>query len=94
MIANNKGLGRGLDAILSDFKEEDILKEEQQKKNSSTFEIDISLIDTNPNQPRKNFDDLQLRELAESIKNFGVLQPILLLKQQNGRYVIIAGERR
>lgn len=37
MIANNKGLGRGLDAILSDFKEEDILKEEQQKKNSSTF---------------------------------------------------------
>ena len=73
MIANNKGLGRGLDAILSDFKEEDILKEEQQKKNSSTFEIDISLIDTNPNQPRKNFDDLQLRELAESIKNFGVL---------------------
>ena len=69
MIANNKGLGRGLDAILSDFKEEDILKEEQQKKNSSTFEIDISLIDTNPNQPRKNFDDLQLKELAESIKH-------------------------
>lgn len=68
MIANNKGLGRGLDAILSDFKEEDILKEEQQKKNSSTFEIDISLIDTNPNQPRKTLTIFNSGSLPKASK--------------------------
>ena len=92
-MAIGKGLGRGLDALLSNFNEEEILKEEQKKQNSGVTEIPVSLIDNNPNQPRKQFDDLALKELAESVKTYGVLQPLILLKNE-GRYMIIAGERR
>lgn len=57
-------------------------------------EIDISLIDRNPNQPRKNFDEASLEEMATSIATYGVLQPLILVKGEGGRYLIIAGERR
>jgi len=56
-------------------------------------EIDIGLIDRNPDQPRKIFEETALQELADSIKNHGVIQPIIV-KENEGRYVIIAGERR
>ena len=94
-----KGLGRGLGSLFGDFEEESSenkkeveVKVEQVVVNEPK-EIEIGLIDRNPDQPRKNFDDEALEELATSIKNFGVIQPIIV-KEVDGRYVIIAGERR
>ena len=93
---NKKGLGKGLNALLSIYDEE--TKEEnvsRETKTSSGIEgIDISLIYANPNQPRKNFDETALKELASSIKMHGVIQPIVLNKAEDGKYMIIAGERR
>ena len=83
-----KALGKGLEALIS-------VKEDLQNINSSqTEEVDISLIDINTNQPRKNFDKDKLNELAQSIKENGIIQPLVLRKESNGRYTIIAGERR
>lgn len=58
------------------------------------IEIDIRKIDPNKNQPRKKFDSNSLKELAESIKQHGVIQPIIVNEEKDGRYIIIAGERR
>lgn len=94
-----KGLGRGLGSLFGDFEDESSenkkeveVKVEQVIVNEPK-EIEIGLIDRNPDQPRKNFDDEALEELASSIKNYGVIQPIIV-KEVDGRYVIIAGERR
>lgn len=61
---------------------------------SSINEIKIEDIEANPDQPRRNFDEEALNELADSIKQIGVVQPITLRKQEDGKYQIIAGERR
>lgn len=94
-----KGLGRGLDSLFGNFEQESSevnekveVKVEQVVVNEPK-QIEIGLIDRNPEQPRKIFDDEALAELASSIKNYGVIQPIIV-KEVNGRYVIIAGERR
>lgn len=94
-----KGLGRGLDSLFGEYEEEKApaevkveTKVEQVVVNEPK-EIEIGLIDRNPDQPRKNFDEDALNELAESIKSFGVVQPIIV-QENNGRYIIIAGERR
>lgn len=80
-------LGRGLDALIS--------TEEISTGGSSIInEIDINLIDANPNQPRREFDEETLQELADSIEEIGIVQPITLRELDNGRYQIIAGERR
>lgn len=80
-------LGRGLDALIS--------TEEVRTEGSSTInEISIGLIEPNPNQPRREFDDVALRELADSIAEIGIIQPITLREMENGLYQIIAGERR
>ncbi|MBQ1177882.1 MAG: ParB/RepB/Spo0J family partition protein, partial [Bacteroidaceae bacterium] len=80
-------LGRGLDALIST----DTVKTEGS---SSISEIAISLIKANPNQPRREFDPEALQELADSIKEIGIIQPITLRKMDDGTYQIIAGERR
>ena len=67
-----KALGKGLGALM-DIREE--IEQEQQK---AVNEVDIQLIDINPNQPRKNFDAEKLRELADSIRQHGILQPLVL----------------
>ena len=80
-------LGRGLDALIS--------TETVRTEGSSTIsEIPLSQIDANPNQPRRDFDQDALNELANSIREIGIIQPITLHQQSDGRYVIIAGERR
>lgn len=79
------GLGRGLDALISEATAETGSEPEAT--------IEISKIIRNPNQPRKNFDETALQELADSIKQNGVLQPILVRKI-GGKYQIVAGERR
>lgn len=63
-------------------------------KDEKVTQIESKLIDTNPNQPRKHFDEEALNELAASIRNYGVIQPILVCPKDGGRYELIAGERR
>ncbi len=79
-------LGRGLSALLGDEKP-------ATQKDAVSPEIDIDLIDANPDQPRTRFTEANLEELAQSIKANGVVQPIVLRKM-GGRYQIVAGERR
>lgn len=85
-VNKNKALGKGLNALLP---------KESIPGNEGRTILELSINDINPNefQPRKNFDDVRLRELADSIKENGVLQPIIVTKQDE-RYHIVAGERR
>ncbi len=80
-------LGRGLDALIST----DLVK---TQGSSSINEIPVSQIHANPDQPRRDFDPDSLQELAESIREIGIIQPITLRKIAEGDYQIIAGERR
>lgn len=96
---NKKGLGRGLESLFAfyeDDSDKSITSQPQSvvKKESGVTEIDINKITPNPNQPRKNFDETALQELANSIRMHGVIQPLVLNKLDNGNYLIIAGERR
>lgn len=80
-------LGRGLDALLS-------IDDVKTEGSSSINEIELSKIHVNPNQPRREFDETTLRELADSIAEIGIIQPITLRKISDDEYQIIAGERR
>jgi len=89
MIGNKfKGLGKGLSALMGDVPPENI-----QTKNSSE-KIPIHFVYANPSQPRKNFNQELLNELSESIKEQGIIQPILVRKKSEDKYEIVAGERR
>ena len=89
---NKGGLGRGYSAIFEEFRDyEDNRKVEVQDQ---VQEIEITLLDRNPEQARKTFDEESLKEMAESMRLYGVLQPLLVVDTKNGRYKIIAGERR
>nr|WP_314735082.1 ParB/RepB/Spo0J family partition protein [uncultured Campylobacter sp.] len=91
-MAKKGGLGRGLEAILGDV--ELAYKAELNEGNSDIVkDIDLDLIVENPYQPRKNFDETALRELSESIKKHGLIQPIIVIEKDGG-YMLIAGERR
>jgi ParB family chromosome partitioning protein len=83
-------LGRGLSAI---FGEEEQQQEHKDNSNKGTVDIDINLIVANPKQPRKYFDEEKLKELSESIKQHGILQPIAA-RQNGNTYELLAGERR
>ena len=85
MAVQKRGLGKGLGALIS--------TEEKAEDKGSVIEIDINKIEPNKDQPRKNFNQDSLNELAESIKEFGVIQP-LILNEKDGYYTIVAGERR
>ena len=88
MAKKNSGLGRGLDAIFLDN------SRTENKENSGVLQLKLSLIDPKSDQPRKYFDKEALEELANSIIENGLLQPILVREYGEGRYQIIAGERR
>ena len=92
-----KGLGRGLNSLFGEYEEESVEKVVETKIEqvivNEPKEIEIGLIDRNPEQPRKIFDEEALNELANSIKVHGVISPIIV-KQVDERYFIIAGERR
>ena len=77
------GLGRGLDALLPDSNDLE----------NTVSMIAVTELDRNPDQPRRDFDEISLQSLADSIQQAGVLQPLLVV-EQNGRYRIVAGERR
>lgn len=101
-----KGLGRGLNALLDGVNsagEARIRKEnipESTKKtdeldaSGSVVMVDIRKVEPNPTQPRKFFDESALAELADSMKVLGIIQPLVVNKEKDGRYIIIAGERR
>lgn len=85
-MVKKKGLGKGLGALLTD--------ENSSIDSESISEIKIIDIEPNSSQPRKDFDQERLAELSESIRQYGVLSPILVQESDNGYYRIIAGERR
>lgn len=90
-MAKNTGLGKGLDAL---FANRPIIEEDEQINESDKIEkIKIIDIEPNKNQARKSFDSESIDELAESIKIYGVIQPIIVTKK-DGFYEIVAGERR
>ena len=86
MAKNRGGLGKGLSALIADASME-------SGSNASQEEMKIELIAPNPNQPRKDFKEEELQDLADSIKNEGLLQPVIVRPSENG-YQIVAGERR
>lgn len=90
MAKKNSGLGRGLDAIFLD----NTLVEESVHTEDKISKLRISLVDPKRDQPRKYFDKEALEQLASSIAENGLLQPILVREYGEGRYQIIAGERR
>lgn len=81
------GNGRGLDALID-------TGEVRTQGSSNLNEIPVTQIEPNPNQPRREFDDEALQELAASIREIGIIQPVTLRQTADGRYQIIAGERR
>lgn len=87
MAVKKNALGRGLSTLIEEA------GQKQQELNSIN-EINIENIDVNPKQPRKQFDDELLQELAESIKQLGIIQPITVKKISDNKYQLITGERR
>ena len=89
MAAKKNALGRGLSALMTD-------EEPRKRDNMPTGhdEINISLIEANPFQPRTRFEEESLQELAASIRELGIIQPVIVRHKGNGRYQLIAGERR
>lgn len=87
MAVRQSGLGRGLDALFADS----VLNENEDRV---VKRVRISEIEPDKNQPRKVFDEEKLNELTESIKKNGVITPLIVRKEENGRYRLIAGERR
>ncbi len=87
MSANTRGLGRGLDALLGGTRVEEV-------NPSEVSHLPIGSLQPNPHQPRKEFQADKLQDLADSIKAQGVLQPVLVRPLPEGRYELVAGERR
>ncbi len=86
-MASQKGLGKGLGALLGDFTEEPLEKSAYQL-------LPIYKVEPNPDQPRQDFDEEELQALADSITVHGIIQPLTVREMPNGYYQIIAGERR
>ena len=88
-MAQKKALGRGLGALMDDAQKEQI-----EEKVEANLEIRIDEIELNPYQPRTRFDEQALEELAASIKKLGIVQPLTVRETSEGKYQLIAGERR
>ena len=88
-----RGLGKGLDSLIPNIVGESKDKKDQKENNKPETMVKITMVEPNREQPRKNFGEDALMELAESIKQFGLLQPILV-QNKDTHYEIIAGERR
>jgi ParB family chromosome partitioning protein len=85
-----RGLGRGFNALISqDFDKSLLLSSEDRIE-----KIPVDQLEANPHQPRKHFDEAALSELADSIKRHGVIQPLVVTPVKNGKYTLVAGERR
>ena len=87
-MTKKNALGRGLGALI-----EGVEKEVLEKKVEANMQISVDSIDSNPFQPRTHFDESAIEELAASIKQLGIVQPLTLREAGNGRYQLISGER-
>jgi ParB family chromosome partitioning protein len=85
-----QGLGKGFDALISDNFDKSLLLGSDER----VEKIPVSQLQANPNQPRKHFDNSALSELANSIKQHGIIQPLVVTPVKDGKYTLIAGERR
>lgn len=91
-MAKGMALGRGLGELLGEV--EAAYDNGNTSSKEGLLEIDVSKIVPNPNQPRKMFDEDKLQELSSSIKQHGLLQPIVVIKDDNDGYILVSGERR
>lgn len=97
---SNSRLGKGLDALIPTSLEEidefaaDSLPQEVRVNDKTVTEIPIENIDVNPYQPRTEFEQSELQELAESIKSHGIIQPLIVMSENDWKFRLIAGERR
>jgi len=92
-MAKMTGLGKGLDALFASNIIEEVKEEEKIQEGEVVQSLKLIDVEPNKNQPRTHFDDEKIEELAESIKEYGVIQPIIVTKKDN-YYQIVAGERR
>lgn len=92
-MAKRNSLGKGLGALI-ESNDDTLQVQTHAKKMSGVAEVAIEDIDANPYQPRTIFDEETLEELASSIKEIGIIQPVTLRRSTNGRYQVISGERR
>lgn len=90
MSAKNVGLGKGFAALMPDNFDKSLLVDEGEK----VLSLELRAIQSNPDQPRQHFDEEALEQLAQSISQHGVVQPIVVTPAKNNTYIIIAGERR
>lgn len=88
--AERRGLGRGLSALMADVH----LAPEQQGRRRADLDVPIDRVFPNPNQPRRDFSQSALDDLAASIREKGIIQPLIVREREGGRYEIVAGERR
>ena len=93
-MAKISGLGRGLNALLDESEQETRDNAPEAVRAGSELFVDPSLLKPNPHQPRREFDEEALKELADSIREHGIIQPIIAEEAGDGTYFIIAGERR
>lgn len=98
-MSKQRGLGRGFDSLIPTQLDEQTAKEvgvapAKTAGDDVVLQVSPADIDPNPHQPRSHFDDTQLADLADSIREHGVLQPLVVTKTENGSYELIAGERR
>jgi len=101
-MARRIGLGKGINALLDNNDDQPVVQIEsavpvplpEKSKGQDIVQLSADKLIPNPGQPRKNFNETELQELAESIKTFGIIQPIIAANAGDGTYIIIAGERR
>jgi ParB family chromosome partitioning protein len=102
-MAKKIALGKGIASLLQDSTSQTVVaqtyaqhfeKEVEIKIENTPLLVDVSAIKTNPNQPRKIFKEKDLEELTESIKENGIIQPLIVAEMDNGKYELVAGERR
>lgn len=89
MVKGKKGLGKGIESLIEDYG----VPQEIEKAEQPDVYLKISQVEPNRKQPRKNFDENAMEELTESVKQYGIIQPLIVRKKEN-YYEIIAGERR
>ncbi len=89
-----KGLGKGLGSLFDEHNITDDIITKEATEQSGITQIKLTLIEPNKNQPRKSFDEEKIKMLADSIKENGLIQPVIVTPSKNGMYKIVAGERR
>ena len=89
-----KGLGKGLNSLFNEEDIEEVTSEITKSSEGDIKKVRMSLIEPNKKQPRRHFDEEKITALADSIKEHGLIQPIIITPSDNNMYKIVAGERR